>query len=73
MRITGGRRNLAAVFLILLSRKVERSIIMEKFFLGEDLDRAERAARLLHRLTGKTVYINEDFGSDSEDDPWAFS
>lgn len=45
---------------------------MEKFFLGEDLDRAERAARLLHILTGKTVYINEDFGSDREDDPWGF-
>ena len=45
---------------------------MEKFFLGEDLAKAERAARLLHRLTGRTIYLNEDFGSEQEDDPWGF-
>lgn len=45
---------------------------MEKFYLGEELEKALRAASLLNRLTGKTVYINEDFGSDSEDDPWGF-
>ena len=45
---------------------------MEKFYLGEELDKALRAARLLYMLTGKTVYINEDFGSDREDDPWGF-
>ena len=45
---------------------------MEKFFLGEDLAKAERVARLLHRLTGRTIYLNEDFGSEQEDDPWGF-
>lgn len=45
---------------------------MEKFFLGKDLAKAKRMAKLLHRLTGKTVYIEEDFGSNYEDDPWGF-
>lgn len=45
---------------------------MEKFYLGEELDKALRAANLLHRLTGKTIYLNEDFGSDRDDDPWGF-
>ena len=45
---------------------------MEKFFLGEDLERAKRMPRLLNKLTGKTVYIEEDFGSDRLDDPWRF-
>lgn len=45
---------------------------MEKFYLGEELDKALRAASLLNRLTGKTIYLNEDFGSDREDDPWGF-
>jgi len=45
---------------------------MDKFFLGDDLPKAERMARLLSRLSGKVVYIDEDFGSDREDDPWGF-
>ena len=45
---------------------------MEKFFLGEDLERAKRMPRLLNKLTGKTIYIEEDFGSDLSDDPWGF-
>lgn len=43
----------------------------ELFFIGEEENKARRAARLLHRLTGKTVYLNEDFGN-GEDDPWGF-
>lgn len=45
---------------------------MEKFYIGEELDKALRAARLLNRLTDKKIYLNEDFGSDREDDPWGF-
>ena len=45
---------------------------MEKFFLGKDLIRAKRMARLLNKLTDKTIYIEEDFGSDRLDDPWGF-
>ena len=36
------------------------------------MEKARRAARLLHILTGKIIYLNEDFGSDREDDPWGF-
>ena len=39
----------------------------EIFFDGDDLNKAERAARLLHAITKKPVYISEDF-----DDPWGF-
>lgn len=27
---------------------------------------------MLSRLTGKVIYVNEDFGSNREDDPWGF-
>ena len=39
----------------------------EMFFDGNDLDRAERAARLLHAVTKKPVYVSEDFC-----EPWGF-
>ena len=45
---------------------------MERFYPGDRLGYALRVAERLHRLTGKTVYVNEDFGSDREDDPWGF-
>lgn len=45
---------------------------MEKFFMSDDLPRTQRIARLLSRLYHTTVYIDEDFGSDNEDDPWGF-
>ena len=45
---------------------------MEKFFLGKDLIRAKRMARLFNKLTGRTIYIEEDFGSERPDDPWGF-
>ena len=45
---------------------------MEKFFVGADLEKAKRMARLLHKLTGKTIYLEEDFGSERDDDPWGF-
>lgn len=40
---------------------------MEKFFPGKKLNKAVRAAKLLHQLTRKTVYVNEDF-----EEPWGF-
>lgn len=35
---------------------------MKKLFFGDDIDKAKRIARLLHKVTGKKVYIGNGNG-----------
>lgn len=45
---------------------------MEKFFIGEEESKTRRMARLLSKLCHTIIYLDEDFGSDSGEDPWGF-